>query len=154
MLAFGQLAFKPSEQKIGIIRECVHKARHGEVPEAASKAYAWMAAQDYPLAYEVDLRIIGSAVLGAAVVAYLLKVSLAPPRPSPCNVWVQMLKSQPHRALPVCCGPLQKHHFSPAATCVIDLRRLCGDLSARSKVYGSVSWLLNVCTPRALVLPL
>ena len=87
MLAFGPLAFKPSEQKIGIIRECVHKARHGDVPEAASKAYAWMAAQDYPLplAYEVDLRIIGSAVLGAAVVAYLLKVSLVPPGPSPCH---------------------------------------------------------------------
>ena len=87
MLAFGPLAFKPSEQKIGIIRECVHKARHGEVPKAASKAYAWMPAQDYPLplTYEVDLRIIGSAVLGAALVAYLLKVSLVPPRPSPCH---------------------------------------------------------------------
>ena len=90
MLAFGSVAFKPSEQKIGIIRECVHKARHGEVPEAANKAYAWMAAQNYPLplAYEVDLRIIGSAVLGAAVVAYLLKVGLVLARPSPCHILI------------------------------------------------------------------
>ena len=112
MLAFGSLAFKPSEQKMGIIRECMHKARHGEVPEAASKAYAWMAAQDYPLplAYEVDLRIIGSAVLGAAVVAYLLKVSLMPPRPSPCHILIgeyclspmdRCRSTAPSHALPV-----------------------------------------------------
>ena len=88
MLAFGPVAFKPSEQKIGIIRECVHKARHGDVPQAASKASPWMAAQDYPLplADEVDLRIIGSAVLGAALVAYLLKVSIMLARPSCCHI--------------------------------------------------------------------
>ena len=65
LLAFGPGVFKPSD---------------GKVPEAASKAYTWISSPDYPLplAYEVDLRIIGSAILGASLVSYLLKASAHP----------------------------------------------------------------------------
>ena len=80
LLAFGPGVFKPSEQSATIIKQCVSEARHGKVPEAATKAYTWISAPNYPLplAYEVDLRIIGSAILGASLVSYLLKVSAHP----------------------------------------------------------------------------
>ncbi len=80
LLAFGPGVFKPSEQSATIIKQCVSEARHGKVPEAASKVYTWISSPDYPLplAYEVDLRIIGSAILGASLVSYLLKVSAHP----------------------------------------------------------------------------
>ena len=80
LLAFGPGVFKPSEQTLAIVKQCVSKARHGKVPQAATKAYAWMSSPDYPLplAYEVDLRIIGSAILGASLVSYLLKVRKHP----------------------------------------------------------------------------
>ncbi len=77
-LAFGQRVFKTTEQSATIIKQCVSEARHGKVPEAATKGYTWISAPDcpLPLAYEVDLRIIGSAIIGAAVVAALLRVSV------------------------------------------------------------------------------
>ena len=80
LLAFGPGVFKPSEQILTIVKQCVSEAKHGKVPEAATKAYAWMSSPDYPLplAYEVDLRIIGSAILGASLVSYLLKVGEHP----------------------------------------------------------------------------
>ncbi|CAL5220327.1 g2318 [Coccomyxa viridis] len=79
LLAFGPGVFKPSEQSATIIKQCVSEARHSKVPEAATKAYTWISAPDYPLplAYEVDLRIIGSAILGASLVSYLLKRAAA-----------------------------------------------------------------------------
>lgn len=76
-LAFGPGVFRPSEQKAAFMKQCVAEARHGKVAEAVTQAYAWMTAPEHPLplAYEVDLRIIGSAILGASLVSYLLKVS-------------------------------------------------------------------------------
>ena len=76
LLAFGPGVFKPSEQNAAFIKQCVTEARHGKVPEAATKAYTWITTPEHPLplAYEVDLRIIGSAILGASLVSYLLKV--------------------------------------------------------------------------------
>lgn len=78
LLAFGPSVFKPSAQNASAIKGCMEEARHGRIGDTASKAYAWLASPEYPLplAYEVDLRIIGSAILGAALVAYLLKVRL------------------------------------------------------------------------------
>ena len=81
LLAFGPGVFRPTEQNAAFIKQCVIEARHGKVPEAATKAYTWITTPEHPLplAYEVDLRIIGSAILGASLVAYLLKVGSHPP---------------------------------------------------------------------------
>ncbi|CAL5220326.1 g2317 [Coccomyxa viridis] len=78
-LAFGQRVFKTTEQSATIIKQCASEARHGKVPKAATKGYTWISAPDcpLPLAYEVDLRIIGSAIIGAAVVAALLRRAAA-----------------------------------------------------------------------------
>ena len=83
LLAFGPGVFRPSEQTKATIKQCVSEARHGKVPESISTAYSWISTPEYPLplAYEVDLRIIGSAILGGALISYLLKVSTCCPSP-------------------------------------------------------------------------
>ena len=79
LFAFGLGVFHPSEATAAVIRQCVHQARDGRIPDAATKAITWMTGPEnrLPLAYEVDLRIIGSAILGASFVSYLLKVMCA-----------------------------------------------------------------------------
>ncbi len=76
LFALGPGVFHPSEATAAVIRQCVHQARDGHIPDAATKAITWMTGPEnkLPLAYEVDLRIIGSAILGASFVSYLLKV--------------------------------------------------------------------------------
>lgn len=76
LFALGPGVFHPSEATAAVIRQCMHQARDGRIPDAATKAITWMTGPEnkLPLAYEVDLRIIGSAILGASFVSYLLKV--------------------------------------------------------------------------------
>ena len=84
LFAFGPGLFHPSEATAAVIRQCVHQAKDGRIPDAATKAITWITGPEnkLPLAYEVDLRIIGSAILGASFVSYLLKVI--------CNIHLRM----------------------------------------------------------------
>ena len=76
LFALGPGVFHPSEATAAVIRQCMHQAKDGRIPDAATKAITWMTGPEnkLPQAYEVDLRIIGSAILGASFVSYLLKV--------------------------------------------------------------------------------
>ena len=75
-LAFGEGVVSPTAATKEAINETVEQAKQGEIPTISLQPDAFLGIPQYKLdtVYEVELGIICAALLGAAMVSYLLQV--------------------------------------------------------------------------------
>lgn len=75
-MAFGEGVVTPTADTRDVINKTVEQAKHGEIPSISLQPGAFLGIPKYKLdvVYEVELSIIGAALLGASLASYLLQV--------------------------------------------------------------------------------